>query len=258
MEKTKPVLLSIVWTIVLLIFPVVSGIIVTVFKMNQIQIFLTQGCFMLLSIIIPMVYVCKKKIYIKEIGLRKMESGSIRKTLFFIPVVLCELPLILGGIDFKSFTYISALIFFTLVVGISEELYFRGIILKLLKDKFSIKQTIMISALVFGIGHFASILTGKSIIEVLLQIINAIVFGILAAEIVMLTKSLFPVIIWHLLFDFVNHISVVAGTSVYIAIGLQEIIMIIYALYLWKLLPELFKTKLQSSMTGIQHITSKE
>ncbi len=233
MQKTKPVLLSIVWAIVLLIFPVVSGVIVIVFKMNQIEIFLTQGCFMLLSIIIPIVYVCKKKIYLKEVGFRKMEPGSIGKTLFFIPVVLSELPLILFGVDYKAFTYVSVLIFFTLVVGISEELYFRGIILKLLKDNFSVKQTIVISALVFGIGHFTSILAGKSIVEVLLQIINAIVFGILAAEIVMLTKSLFPVIIWHFLFNFVNHISLVASTSEYIAIGLQEIIMIIYALYLW-------------------------
>ena len=188
---------------------------------------------MLLSIIIPIIYVCKKKIHLKKIGLRKMEPGGIGKTLFFIPVVLSELPLILVGVDFKGFTYFSVLIFFTLAVVISEELYFRGIILKLLKDNFSVKQTIVISALVFGIGHFASILAGNSIVEVLLQIINAIVFGIIAAEIVMLTKSLFPVIIWHFLFDFVNHISLVASTSEYIAIGLQEIIMIIYALYLW-------------------------
>ncbi len=69
--------------------------------------------------------------------------------------------------------------------------------------------------------------------EVLLQIINAIVFGILAAEIVILTKSLFPVIIWHFLFDFVNHISLGTSASQYIAIGFQEIIMIIFALYLW-------------------------
>lgn len=233
MQKMKPVLLSIAWTIVMLIFPVVSGVIVAVFEMNQIDIFLTQGCFMLLSIIIPVIYVCKKKIYAKEIGLRKTEPGSISKTMLFIPVVLSELPLILVGVDFKGFTYVSVLAFFTLMVGISEEFYFRGIILKLLKDNYSVKQTIVISALVFGIGHIASILAGKSIVEVLLQIINAIVFGILAAEIVILTRSLFPVIIWHFLFDFVNHISFATSASQYIAIGFQEIIMIIYALYLW-------------------------
>ena len=233
MQKTKSVLLSVVWTIVMLIFPVLSGVIAAVFKMNQIEIFLMQGCFMLLSIIIPIAYVCKRKVNVNEIGLRKTESGSLRKTLLFIPLIISELPLMLVGVDFKSFTYISALAFFTLMVGISEELYFRGIILKLLKDNYSVKQTIVISALIFGIGHIAGILAGKSIVEVLLQIINAIVFGILAAEIVILTKSLFPVIIWHFLFNFVNHISLATTTSQYIAIGFQEVIMIIYALYLW-------------------------
>jgi membrane protease YdiL (CAAX protease family) len=190
---------------------------------------------MLLSIIIPVIYVCKKKVYAEEIGLRKAEPVSIRKTLFFIPLLLSELPLIMAGVDFKSFTYASVLTFFTLMVGISEELYFRGIILKLLQDNFSVKQTVVISALVFGIGHSASILAGESIVQVLLQIINAIVFGILAAEIVILTKSLFPAIIWHFLFNFVNYISIANSTSEYIAIGLQETIMIIYALYLWNI-----------------------
>ena len=238
MQKSKPVLLSIIWTIVILIFPVISGVIATVFKMNQIVIFLIQGCFMLLSISIPVIYVCKKKIDVKEIGVRKAESRSIRKTLLFIPLLLAELPLILVGVDFKGFTYVSVLAFFTLMVGISEELYFRGIILKLLKDNFSVKQTIIISALVFGIGHSASILAGESIVEVLLQIINAIMFGILAAEIVILTKSLFPVIIWHFLFNFVNYISLAISTSEYIANGIQEIIMIIYSVYLWNIVSQ--------------------
>jgi membrane protease YdiL (CAAX protease family) len=238
MQKSKPVLLSIIWTTVILIFPVLSGVIATVFKMNQIVIFFIQGCFMLLSISIPVIYVYKKKIDAKEIGVRKAESGSIRKTLLFIPLLLAELPLILVGVDFKGFTYVSVLAFFTLMVGISEELYFRGIILKLLKDNFSVKQTIIISALIFGIGHSASILAGESIVEVLLQIINANMFGILAAEIVILTKSLFPVIIWHFLFNFVNYISLAINTSEYMANGIQEIIMIIYSVYLWNIVSQ--------------------
>lgn len=236
MQKSKSVLLSIIWTIVILIFPVLSGVIVTVFKMNQMMIFLIQGCFMLLSISIPVIYVCKKKIDTKEIGLRKAESGSIRKTLLFIPLLLAELPLILVGVHFIGFAFVSSLTFFTLMVGISEELYFRGIILKLLKDSFSVKQTIVISALIFGIGHSAGILSGESTVGVLLQIINAIVFGILSAEIVILTKSLFSVIIWHFMFNFVNYVSSANSAGQYIAIGIQEIIMIIYAVYLWNII----------------------
>jgi uncharacterized protein len=233
MQKAKPVLLSIIWAMIILTFPVVSGVIVVVYGMNQIDMYLTQGCFMILSIIIPVVYVWKRKINVKEIGLRKMEPGSIRKTLLFIPLVLSELPLILVGVNFKGLTYASALAFFALAVGISEELYFRGIILKLLKDNFSVKQTVVISTLIFGIGHMASALSGKGIVAVLLQIINAIVFGILAAEIVIITKSLIPTIIWHFVFNFVNYITLANGINEIFVIGLQEIIMVIYAYILW-------------------------
>lgn len=233
MKKSKSILLSIVWTIVILIFPVVSGVIVVVFKMNQIETFLIQGCFMLLSLTIPAIYMYKRRIHIKEIGLRKMESGTIRKTLLLIPLILCELPLIFTGVNFKGYTYVSTLAFFTLMVGISEEVYFRGIILKLLKDNFPIKQAVVISALIFGIGHIANALSGTSTIYVFLQIINAIVFGMLATEIVVITKSIIPVIVWHFAFDFINHITLATGITEILVIGLQEIIMIIYAYYLY-------------------------
>lgn len=52
-KKVKSVLLSVIWIVVILIFPVVSGVIVTVLEMNQIQIFITQGCFMIISLAIP-------------------------------------------------------------------------------------------------------------------------------------------------------------------------------------------------------------
>lgn len=233
MQKTKSILLSIVWTIVILIFPVASGVIAVVFKMNRIETFMIQGCFMLLSLTIPAIYIYKRKVLIKEIGLRKMESGNIRKTLLFMPLVLCKLPLILTGVNFKGYTYVITLTFFTLMVGISEELYFRGIILKLLKDNFPIKQAVAICALIFGIGHIANALSGTSTIYVFLQIINAIVFGILATEIVVITKSLIPIIIWHFAFDFINYIALATGKTEIFVIGLQEIIMIIYAYYLY-------------------------
>ncbi len=55
MPKTKSVLLSIAWTIVILFFPVASGVIALAFGLKQIIIFLIQGFFMLLSLTIPAV-----------------------------------------------------------------------------------------------------------------------------------------------------------------------------------------------------------
>jgi membrane protease YdiL (CAAX protease family) len=154
-----------------------------------------------------------------------------------LPILVAEIPFLLVGISINNIKYIIILLFFTLSVGISEETYFRGIILKLLEEKYPIKKSIIISALVFGTGHIASVLVDGSILAVSLQIVNAFVFGIIATEIVTITKSLIPIIIWHFVFDFVNHITLATGINEIIATGFQEIIMITYAFYLWSKIP---------------------
>lgn len=73
---------------------------------------------------------------------------------------------------------------------------------------------------------------------VTLTIINALIFGVVASEIVMLTKSIVPVIIWHTLYDFINWIALVKGTAEVILITIQSIIIVIYAYYLWTKLPD--------------------
>ncbi|WP_346940528.1 CPBP family intramembrane glutamic endopeptidase [uncultured Clostridium sp.] len=206
MIKDKPILKSIIWTFVILIFPVVSGVITQVLMMNNIQTMFIQGCFMLISLIIPIVYMWKFKISFKKIGLIIIENGSAKKVLFFLPLVIAEAPFLLVGIRLNSIKYIITLLFFTIAVGISEEIYFRGIILKLLEEKYPKKKSIIISALVFGI---------------------------IAAEIVTITKSLIPIIIWHFVFNFVNYITLATGVNEIFVIGFQEIIMIIYAYNLW-------------------------
>lgn len=233
MIKDKPILRSIIWTLIILCFPVVSAVISLKLELNNIRTMFVQGCFMFSSLIIPIIYVQKYKISFKQIGLINIEDGSTKKVLFFLPAVISVIPLLLVGINLISIKYIIILSFFTLAIGISEEVYFRGVILKLLVEKYPIKKAIIISALVFGAGHIASILAGGDILTVLLQMINAFVFGIITAEIVIITKSIIPTIIWHFVFNFVNYITLANGINEIIVTGIQVIIMIIYAYNLW-------------------------
>ncbi|GAA0765752.1 hypothetical protein GCM10008908_02680 [Clostridium subterminale] len=143
MIKDKPILKSIIWAFVILIFPVVSGVITQVLMMNNIQTMFIQGCFMLISLIILIVYMWKFKISFKKIGLIKIENGSAKKVLFFLPLVIAEAPFLLVGIHLNSIKYIITLLFFTIAVGISEEIYFRGIILKLLEEKYPKKNLLL-------------------------------------------------------------------------------------------------------------------
>jgi len=68
---------------------------------------------------------------------------------------------------------------------------------------------------------------------VALTIINALIFGIVASEIVMLTKSIVPVILWHTLYNFINWIALIQGTIEIVLITIQSVVMIMYAIYLW-------------------------
>lgn len=233
MIKAKPILKSIIWTLIILCFPVVSAVISLKLELNNTQTMFLQGCFMFSSLIIPIIYLRKYKISFKEIGLTNMENRSAKKVLFFLPPIISVVPFLLVGINLNSIKYIMTLLFFTLAIGISEEVYFRGVILNLLVKKYPIKKSIVISALIFGAGHIASILAGTSILTVLLQMINAFVFGIITAEIVTITKSIIPTIIWHFVFNFVNYITLANGINEIIATGFQVIIMIIYAYNLW-------------------------
>ncbi|WP_399548997.1 hypothetical protein [uncultured Clostridium sp.] len=79
----------------------------------------------------------------------------------------------------------------------------------------------------------ASVFADRSILIIVFQILNALVFGIIAAEIVTITKSLIPIIIWHFVFNFVNYITLATGVNEIFVIGFQESIMIIYAYNLW-------------------------
>ncbi|MDE7330540.1 MAG: CPBP family intramembrane metalloprotease [Clostridia bacterium] len=246
MSKIKTILLSILWTAIILVFPITSGIIATVFELEQKIVFLVQGSFMLISTTIPLAYIkiAKHKFY--DYGFSLPEKGSTKKVLFYIPLVLIILPRLVVGIDFQSITYTLSLLFFTLCIGISEEIYFRGIVYNLIKNSFiSVAAIINISALIFGIGHGASIIGTGDIVATILQIINAFFFGVVAIETVMLVKSLYPLMAFHFIYNCANYISTATGTTEIISIAIQVILTIITTVLLGVSIKKNYHTKIE-------------
>lgn len=230
--KLRAVLNSLIFSIVLMIFPVASGVVVVINGIDALRSYCIQGVFMMLSIAVPVIFMWITKIKPAQIGFTGMEKGSIKTVLYFIPVIAAKIGFLFYGINHDIHT-IMALAFFTIAIGLSEELYFRGIILRKLRACFTIKQTVILSSLLFAVVHASQAFSGVGIIIVTLTIINALMFGIVASEIVMLTKSIVPVIVWHTLYDFINWIVLVKETTEVILIIIQSIIMVIYAYYLW-------------------------
>jgi len=236
-SKLRAILSSLVFSVILMIFPVTSGVIVVMNGMDAIQSYWMQGVFMMLSIAVPVVFMWITKMKPAQIGFTRVEKGSIKTVLYFVPIIASKIGFLIFGVDSNTQTII-ALAFFTIMIGLSEELYFRGIILRKLRSCFTIKQTVILSSVFFAAVHASQAFSGTGIIIVTLTIINALIFGVIASEIVILTRSIIPVIIWHVLYDFINWISVAKGTTEVTLIMIQSVIMVVYAYYLWTKLPE--------------------
>lgn len=234
--KLRALLSSLIFSVVLMIFPVASGVIVVMNDMDAIQGYWLQGVFMMLSVSVPAIFMWIKNLKPAQIGFIGIKKGSVKTVLYFIPLLAAKIGFLFYGINHDIHT-IMALAFFTIAIGLSEELYFRGIILSKLSTCFTIKQTVILSSVFFAAVHASQAFSGARIFMVALGIINALLFGIVASEIVMLTKSIISVIIWHMLYDFINWIALIQGTTEIIFITIQSVIMIIYAIYLWTRLP---------------------
>lgn len=143
-------------------------------------------------IIIALIAILSKKKYIST------EKGKSKKLLFFS--ILAGI----GGAYFHSFTVLIPIpeelvsqavttfqledyLEMCLLLPIVEELIFRGMILKYFRLNYSLKSSIILSAVIFGILHGG-----------ILQIPIAFVIGLLLAYIIFLTDELIYSILVHI------------------------------------------------------------
>ncbi len=137
----------------------------------------------------------------KNLTVRYVKIGIILFLLFFLMEFALGLFTEVTGIQLPTNVqqYLSNMplffyFFVFLVAPINEEILFRG---------FMVPRTgIIISALVFGFLHYLSYF---SIVEA----VAAFAFGIAAGYVFKKTKSLYPSIIGHMLFDFVGVLSLI-------------------------------------------------
>lgn len=190
------------------------------------------------SIILWISVICTLLFYRKElsnIGFRKPVSNVSKRLLLYIPVILIALLHLVCGINTNSgIVFIFLNLIFVLSIGFIEEIYFRGIILKIWLDK-NTKKAIIISSILFAICHLMNVMGGAGIIEVILQICFAFVYGVVLSYIFIISKSIWPCIIIHAFHDYLSFISLDASLGMNILIGtIQFIILIVYAIYLSK------------------------
>lgn len=169
---------------------------------------------------------------------RKSETScwvTKKEMLWLLPLLISELLGFIMGVKItQDFLYYFVLIMFTIFVAISEELFFRGIVLEILREK-NVKYAIIVSSIFFSFLHLTNLAGGISMNYAIFQMVFAFIFGYVAAQITILSKSIFPAIVWHFAHNFItlitgNRIDLIA----IVILGIQCVILIIYSIYLSK------------------------
>ena len=146
------------------------------------------------------------------LGFARPNSGSFKQLYFFIPLIAAALASFSCGIDADNgMGAILANLFLTLGIGFCEGLYFRGMICNFWMGKGE-RTAVLISSLLFAVCHLMNIAGGAGMIETILQICFAFVYGIAFALIFITCRSIWPCIILHAFHDFCSFMSA-GGTA---------------------------------------------
>ena len=238
----KPLLKAILFYLILdalmfLVYVVVTSLQIEPY--TNILFVVLHASFVAVSIMIGIVIIKKFKWKFSDIGIRGIEKKSLKNTFYLIPFfIIVMLPLFAGFRDndtnVSTFKILLFLGIHYIVVGIHEEFWYRGIILSLFED--NIKKAIIIPAIIFGIGHVTNIihilndLTLSNIMSLMEQMIFAFIIGVVYAEVLVITKSIFPLIFFHTVWNFnatiTNEDSFIMGV-------IPWLLLILYAILMW-------------------------
>ena len=125
---------------------------------------------------ITITYLTNRKSGVKNLCQKLIPSKKHWEWYLFLPVIASVITFtsfLIGGLSFINLTSIIAdswFIFFghlilqTLIIGIGEELGWRGWLLPKLTDKYSLAVSILFISIIWGLWHFPILLSGPAIV----------------------------------------------------------------------------------------------
>lgn len=215
-----------------LIMPTIAGVFIGVTGITeQATIYLIQFISILAGCLILILIIWKSAFNFQSLGFRFGHLGK-----WVIGLAIVELIPFATGFSRKlNFRIVAALILFMIAVGFFEEIIYRGLILQYL-NKGNTKKAIALSAVLFGIGHIANVLGGADLRSTIGQIIFAVLFGIVCAEIVILTKSIMIGVVWHILHNIISSVTAASSDFEFVVAVVQCTTLIITSVALWRCL----------------------
>jgi len=137
-----------------------------------------------------------------DTGLRPIQTpGTLR--LAWLPLLYVAAALGFTAIaGLPPATVIFWVLLNAMIVGFSEELMFRGVILRSLRARLAIWPAVIVTSLLFGSVHSLNILTTGEVAQSLIQSVGAALTGLMFMALRLRTGALWPAMVLHGLWDF--------------------------------------------------------
>lgn len=195
----------------------------------------TQAVFVALSALVGLAVMWRTKPSLAEYGLRR--PRHLDRTLWLVPLALVPVILVASTGIVATPTQVVAYAVLALAVGFNEEIWFRGLLLATLR-RLGTRTAIIGGSVIFGALHLSNLFAGRSLLYVTLQFALACLVGLVLAELVTITGSLWIGIVWHLVYDLV---ALSAGsaltTAALVSLAVLTVVLALYAVWLWRRLP---------------------
>ena len=224
--ETKPVLFAALWIV---LYVVGIGSLRGSYGDGSLQMLL--GLVAISAALLLVIRLCKLN---EELGMtRWLQNG--KGVLWLLPMWVLATGNLWGGISFRyePINTLMAVLSF-LLVGVVEEIIFRGFLFNSMKKTGSLTAAVIVSAITFGMGHIVNLLTGHATGETLVQIIFAVAWGFLFTFAYLKGGSLLPCIAIHSLIDVLSVFARDNEAAHWIIIIATVLTAVVYCLYLAK------------------------
>lgn len=231
--KEHPILFSLMMGILLTLLVSVASAVGTIMELDDTGLMIAQTAGFLVMAVIVTVYMTRGERSLVRYGFTGIDGSKAKETLYYVPLLIIVLVQpVMNGLNVElTAARILVIVIFTMIVGYTEESVFRGIIRDKLKSKGQVFY-IVFSSLLFGILHISNALSGKDALSVLLQVINALLIGVILALLIATTQHIIPLIVFHFAYDALALVSNENPDQEILGISILNILYILYGIYL--------------------------
>lgn len=162
------------------------------------QMVLVLVYFMPFSMLSALIFYYK---FFRGTAFKKIKINPWIIEFFIAGLILACLQMYFGNYQDKDMMLIWTIIATTFMVGIGEEMLFRGIVFNAFREKRGVYMAILISASIFGVLHITNLLGGASLWHTLAQVFSAGISGIVFAWVFYKTQNIIPTMMYHWVWD---------------------------------------------------------